>query len=324
PFFAPIAALISLGGGLGQRLPRVAELVGGVALGVLVGDLLVAWIGSGVIQIAVVVALAMVAAVLVGGGAVVVSQAASSAVLVATLLPSSTEGVLNLDRFVDTLIGGGVGLFVSVLLLPVNPIATARREIDPLLGTLAELLEESATVLSERDRRAAALLLARARETQISVDDLHEALEGANEVARIAPVRWQKRGQLAAYLDAAVPVDHMSRNTRVLIRHAISMLQRAEPVPETLPQSLRALAGGIRLLRIDLGRGEEPIESRTSAVATAQMATEALDQTGGFAGQVVVAQVRSLALDLLMATGLSRDDAQALLPGLPEGPVSYG
>ncbi|HMG28937.1 MAG TPA: FUSC family protein, partial [Jiangellaceae bacterium] len=37
PFFAPIAALISLGVGLGQRLPRVVELVAGVAVGVLVG-----------------------------------------------------------------------------------------------------------------------------------------------------------------------------------------------------------------------------------------------------------------------------------------------
>ncbi|MGH8838440.1 MAG: FUSC family protein, partial [Jiangellaceae bacterium] len=115
PFFAPIAALISLGVGLGQRLPRVVELVVGVAVGVLVGDLLVAWIGTGVAQIALVVALAMVAAVALGGGAVIVTQAAASAVLVATLTPTADEGV-NLDRFVDTLVGGGIGLVVSALL----------------------------------------------------------------------------------------------------------------------------------------------------------------------------------------------------------------
>lgn len=324
PFFAPIAALISLGGGLGQRLPRVVELMGGVAVGVLVGDLLIAWMGTGVLQIAVVVALAMTAAVFLGGGAVIVTQAASSAVLVATLIPPTEEQAVNLDRFVDALIGGGVGIIVSVLLVPLNPVSVARRQIDPLLSTLADLLDESATILAERDRPEASLLLARSRETQIAVDELHKALEGANEIARIAPVRWRKRGQLAGYLDAAVPIDHLSRNTRVLARHVISMLQRGEPVPDALPESLRALAGAIRLLRIDLARGEEPIESRTSAVVAAEYATHALDQTGGFAGQVVVAQTRSLAMDTLLATGLERKDAQKLLPDLPEGPVSYG
>ncbi|WP_051425857.1 FUSC family protein [Jiangella gansuensis] len=324
PFFAPIAALIVLGGGLGQRLPRVLELVGGVALGVLVGDLLVAWIGAGVVQIGVVVTLAMVVAVLVGGGPLIVTQAAASAVLVVAFVPPSDGTVINLDRFVDALVGGVVGLVISVVLLPLNPVSAARRQIDPLLTTLAELLEESAQALVGRDRAAATKALERARDTQADVDDMHSAMEGANEVARIAPVRWRERGHLGAYVDVAVPVDHMTRNVRVLCRHVISILQRNEPVPQEVPQSLRALAGALRLLRIDLDRGDEPRESRLSAVAAAQMATEALDHTGGFAGQVVIAQVRSLAVDALLATGLSRDEVQELLPGLPEGPVSYG
>ena len=43
PFFAPIAAVVSLGTSYGQRLRRVVEVTIGVAIGVLVGDLLVAW-----------------------------------------------------------------------------------------------------------------------------------------------------------------------------------------------------------------------------------------------------------------------------------------
>ncbi len=41
PFFAPIAAVVGLGTSYGQRLRRVAEVTLGVAIGVLVGDLLV-------------------------------------------------------------------------------------------------------------------------------------------------------------------------------------------------------------------------------------------------------------------------------------------
>jgi hypothetical protein len=80
----------------------------------------------------------------------------------------------------------------------------------------------------------------------------------------------------------------------------------------------------VSLLRIELGHGDDPRESRASAVAAAELATEALDETGGFAGQVVVAQTRSLAVDILRATGLDRDEALGLLPALPLGPVSYG
>jgi uncharacterized membrane protein YgaE (UPF0421/DUF939 family) len=324
PFFAPIAALISVGVGLGQKLQRVIELVAGVALGVLVGDLLVQFIGVGVIQIAAVVALAMVVAVFLGGGAVIVTQAGASAVLVVTLIPPREGETVNLDRFVDASIGGIVGLVVTALLLPVNPITAVHRALDPLLGTLADLLDRSADVLLAGDRSAAAELLGRARDTQAAIDDVADAVESSSEVARIAPVRWRARGQLVGYLDAAERIDHVARNLRVLARHVISMLRRREPIPEVLPSSLRSLAGAVRLLRMDLEHGANPDDARALAVAAAELATEALDQTGGFAGQVVVAQVRSIAFDLLRATGLDQAQAQSLLPGLPPGPVSYG
>ncbi|WP_278257009.1 FUSC family protein [Nocardioides convexus] len=50
PFFAPIAAVVSLGTSYGQRLRRVAEVTIGVAIGVFVADVLVAGIGSGAWQ----------------------------------------------------------------------------------------------------------------------------------------------------------------------------------------------------------------------------------------------------------------------------------
>jgi uncharacterized membrane protein YgaE (UPF0421/DUF939 family) len=80
PFFAPIAAVISLALSLTSRLRRVAELVVGVSLGVLVGDLLISQIGSGAWQITLVVALTMALAVFTDGATLLVAQAGSSAV----------------------------------------------------------------------------------------------------------------------------------------------------------------------------------------------------------------------------------------------------
>ena len=78
PFFAPISAAIALGTGMGRRVRRGIELVIGVVVGVGLGDLLIAQIGSGPWQIAVVVIIAMSAAVFLDRGALVGTQAASS------------------------------------------------------------------------------------------------------------------------------------------------------------------------------------------------------------------------------------------------------
>ena len=154
PFFAPIAATIVLGLAPGRRSRRAVEMVIGVALGIAVGDLLIAAIGSGAAQIALVVLLAMTAAILLGGGPLVVSQAATSAVLVAAL-PSSHAVP---TRFVDALVGGLVGLAVLVA-VPRNPLTVVRRITRPLFAELRSVLEGIAVALDRRRprrRRAAA------------------------------------------------------------------------------------------------------------------------------------------------------------------------
>ena len=64
PFFAPVAAIITLGVTYGQRMRRGIEIAIGVAVGVLVGELFAALFGTGVWQIMVVLALAMSVATL--------------------------------------------------------------------------------------------------------------------------------------------------------------------------------------------------------------------------------------------------------------------
>jgi len=74
-----------------RRMHRAVELVVGVGF----GDLLVAVIGSGAWQIALVVALAMTMAVWPDSGPLIATQAGRSAVLVATLLPPAEVAAWN-------------------------------------------------------------------------------------------------------------------------------------------------------------------------------------------------------------------------------------
>lgn len=313
PFFAPIAAVVSLGISLGQRMRRALELVIGVSIGIGVGDLLISLIGTGALQITLVVALAMSTAVLLDSGVVIVLQAASSSVLVATLLPPESVG--GPARMIDAAVGGLVGFAVAAL-LPANPLRVAHRNGRLVLGALADALRGVAGAVSRQDIDLASDVLANARKSQSSVEEFRSALTAGQEIARFAPIRWHRRGELERYEAAATPVDRALRNTRVLARRALAALQDYEPVPRALPGMLEELAGAVVLLRDELASGVEPLQTRDATRAVARRSTVEMLGEGNFSMQVVVLQVRSITVDLLQATGLSRVEATAALPPL--------
>jgi uncharacterized membrane protein YgaE (UPF0421/DUF939 family) len=307
PFFAPVAATISLGVTLGQRGRRTVEMVVGVSLGVLVGDLLTAAIGHGTWQIGLFVALAMSAAILVGGGPLLVGQAAASAVLVAALAPPG-HGI-DLSRAIDALVGGAIGVGVS-LLLPVDPIARARTAAEPVMHDLRAVLEDVAAALAARDRLAAETALLRARGLDEQAARLHDAVASGVELARMAPPRRGARAALAQYAGAADQLELAVRNTRVLARGAMRALELDDHVPAELGDALHDLAAAVRSLGRELGGEPAMDEARAAATRAAGRATLVLDRTGNLSVSVLVGQVRSTAVDLLRGTGLTREEAR--------------
>jgi uncharacterized membrane protein YgaE (UPF0421/DUF939 family) len=302
PFFAPISAVVVLGVSVGQRWRRAVELVAGVALGILVGDVLIYFIGTGLWQIALVVILAILSAVFLGGSATVIGQAASSAVLVATLQPPSNG--IYYGRFIDSLIGGGIGVLVMALLLPLNPLTTIQRAAGPALDLLANELDGDANALASRDQAMARSALERMRSTEPDLARFRDALNAATETASLAPVRWRARAPLAQYADGIIHIDRAIRNGRVLARRVLAALGDDEPVSDELITSLRTLAGAVRTLRKELADGVEPRRTREQALAAVGEAADAYRSGLGFSGDVVVAQVRSISTDLLRATGM--------------------
>ncbi|MGI5504060.1 FUSC family protein [Lentzea sp. CA-135723] len=313
PFFAPIAAVVCLGVSLGQRLRRVGELVVGVSVGVGVGDALIGWIGSGPWQIALVVALAMSAAVLLDGGSVIALQAGSSAVLVATLLPPSAGG--GFDRMIDALTGGLVGLAVAAL-IPANPVTVAQRQLKTLTATLSGALKNIAQALEEKDAVKAAGVLAELRTSQSTIDDYKSALQTGSEIAKIAPIRWRSKDELSRYQTAAGPVDYAIRNTRVLARRTMAALKADERIPDGVPEVLVEYAKAVDCLKNELEKGKEPQQTREAVRDAARNLTARRLGGDGFSSKVVLAQIRSVAVDLLQATGLSRSEAMEALPPL--------
>lgn len=322
PFFAPIAAVVSLGLSLGARLRRSVELVAGVTIGIGVGDLLIAAIGTGTWQIALVVGLAMSAAVLLNSGPIFSMQAASSAVLVATLLPPGDSA--GVDRMVDALTGGLVGIAV-VAVIPTHPIGRARKQAANILGTATEVLRMVADGLVSNDDKPIEEALQKARATQGSIDSLRAQLAGGREISRISPLYWNTRGRLDRLSAAADPLDNALRNMRVLARRSLTLVRDDEILNPRLVDQVEKLAHAVETLRqmalADPGQQPDQAEAARVLRSVASGLKPELVENAGLSATVVFAQVRSLTVDLLRVAGLERISAIATLPPTVENPA---
>ncbi len=307
PFFAPIAAVITLGLTVGQRRRRAVELAIGVAVGIAISDALVAAIGTGTWQIGLTVALAMAAAALVGGGSLLASQAGASAVLVATLQPP--EGGFDFGRSLDSLVGAGVALVVSSLLLPVNPIRLVRESIQPVLARLVEALGAVATALTSRHPEAPDAALEAVGRADATHDHLIETLEAAGEAARLSPQRRRALSGLDRYAVAAGELGLAIENVRSLARGAMRAINLDDDMPVEAVEAVNSLATSVHELGHYLDDGD-PEPARRAAVHAAALANAVMEATGNLSALNIVGQVRLTAVDLMRATGLERDRAQ--------------
>lgn len=314
PFFAPIAAVISLGLSLGKRWRRSAELVSGVVIGILVGDLLISVIGSGTWQIIVVVALAMTIAVFIDDGPLIPMQAASSAVLVATLLPPG--GVGGFHRAIDALIGGLIGIIIGAL-VPVNPAHRARRDAAGLLATMRDASRRLAGGLRQMDEAEVFAALASARGTQEAINTMRSDMRGGKEVSAISPLYWTSRERLQRISATADPIDNAVRNFRIIARRALGMTQRGEALDPAIIDILDDIGEAFEVLRAMMiaKPGEEPDQADAARVlrTIARKAKPELVAHSSLSETAVMAELRSLLIDMLMISGLRRSSAAATL-----------
>lgn len=306
PFVAPISAIIALGITYGQRTTRAVEIVVGVAVGVLVADLITLSLGTGPVQIGLVISLAMAAAVLLGGTRLTVSQSATSAALVATVAVPSH---VSFARPIDSLIGGGIALLVNLVVSPVNPVRLAHRAASPVLEELGAVLRDVARGLELEDHDTAIDALARARHLDPMMARFSEAAQVGDEVASLSPLRRRHREDLHLYVRLAEQLDLAVRNVRVLARGAVRAIDLQADVPEETLVALRDLASATIALApdpLDAARGDR---ARGHALDAAARATLGLERTANLSTSVIVGQVRSTATDLVKALGASDDEA---------------
>ncbi len=256
PFFAPIAAAISLGAERGRRGRQAIEMMTGVALGILVGAALLAIAGAGWWQIVVGTFVALVVATAAGAPPMIRNQAAASVILVVALHSAGSN--LAIQRLEDALIGGAAAIAIARFLFPIDPVQLVRDEARALRAGLATALDDVAAALEEGDREHAQTAL----EQVLAVDDhrLMQSLVVARDVVQKAPRRRSQRrrieklGELYRELDASVHDAH------AIATGAVRLANGSKPPPREAAEAVRAAAAAVRAI--------EPDEARAAADRT--------------------------------------------------------
>jgi uncharacterized membrane protein YgaE (UPF0421/DUF939 family) len=308
-FFAPVAAIVSLGLSYGQRLRRVGEVTVGVAVGVAVADIFVRIAGTGIWQVTVVVLASMTVAVLLDASALVVTQAAVQSVVVVTLLPAPSAGF---SRWTDAVVGGAVAL-VAAAVAPQSPLRRPRQEAADALDELAAVLHDTVAAARERDLEAAEAALARARSTDQALGDLRDAAAEGLEIVRSSPFRRRHRATITRVAELAEPIDRAVRNARVLVRRATAAVHFEEAMPAAYLDLVEHLADVTGSLADTLASRGQVADLRPDLDRVARD-TGSAEASPSLSATVVLAQVRSILVDLYELTGLDTDAAMSRVP----------
>ncbi len=301
PAFASIAALISLAVTTGKEGSQVVELVFGVACGLTVADLLLSLIGSGALQIALVVGLATGLVTFFGGGALSITEAGVSALLM-VILASPSSGMSG-DRFIEALVGAGIALGLRAI-IPSNPRRSVSQAAHPIFGEFVGVLENIYEALYTADLEQADDALKKSRQMDARVGGFREALDAGYGTVRLSPPRRRALGHLGFYARAADQLDLAVRDSRGLARAAVAMVRSGGGRLEPLAESVLKLAQAVDALGVYLDSPDHPLDTREYALKAAGDATVVLHARNDLETNMLVGQIRSTALDLLQASGM--------------------
>ncbi len=318
PFFAPISVVIIIGMTGGDRVSKSLDMALGCILGVLVGDLIFYRLGDGGWQIAVIVAGSLLIASFLSSSILVNNQAAIGAILIATIMPPDAE-VTGIDRTVDAIIGCLVAL-ATIALIPQAPMQSARAEVSKVLGIMSSVLDDVSDGLRENNPASIDEALDLIRGTQTGIDDLAAAIKAGQETSRVSPFLWGTRRYINSLARVIPPVDNAVRTTRVLARRAGVLADDNDSATTAQIQLLDTLSQ----VCLELSEVYDVNSRVTQATVIPQCVNElrqaaqeagmdVIPEDGVLSAYAILAQTRSLIVDLLMVCGMSNESALAAL-----------
>jgi hypothetical protein len=301
PFFAPVAALVSLNVSLGERGLNALRLLGGVALGIIVAESTLLLLGGGYGSLAFATFLALVIARALGGARIVLNQAAISAILTIAV----ANGEVGYQRLTDALIGAGVALVFTQLIFSPEPLRLLRRVEANALEGMAIALDLTAQAITGDQTLA-----------DRAIDSLRDVRDGLAELARMRRVSarvarhslvW--RGHVAPVVQETEDAGHLD-----LLGSSCLLLTRMSIGVTTPDQQLARCVRALSETLADLSQQPGDRARRQRAV---DRSLQILAETGAASTEpdprltAALTAVRMAVIDLLLFVGVDPGDIRA-------------
>jgi uncharacterized membrane protein YgaE (UPF0421/DUF939 family) len=306
PFFAPVAAAVSLSKGTHLRGQRALQLIVGVVLGIGIGAAVKAVAGSppgasGAVAIAVAALIALVAALALGGGlfeqgVLFVNQSATSAILMIAVAGAATAST----RLSDALIGGGVTLVITVVLFPAAPLTLIQDAVQQVFAALRDTFAHLAELAGPGGTADRAWALDAGQRIQAQLDGLQEARSTARQDASLAPRRWPERSRVRQAGEQTAPLQLLAATVTSLAH--VSTAGSAAQLPP--PPAVREALGELTSAFAALAEGGD--SSATQAARHAARARELVADAAQASGphpQLIARLVETCAGDTLRLIG---------------------
>jgi hypothetical protein len=163
------------------------------------------------------------------------------------------------------------------------------------------------------DVAAAAATLASARETESLLREMRTAADEGLAVLVSSPFSRAQAPGVRKMAELVDPLDRAMRSTRVLVRKVTVVVARGEQIPLDYRELMANLAEATDTIARALSENASPEVGRQALLDVA-VATSKLPRTTSLVTESVLAQLRSVVVDLLQLTGLDVDEAIAAMP----------
>jgi uncharacterized membrane protein YgaE (UPF0421/DUF939 family) len=310
PLLAVTVCITSLGFSRDARPRRILQTAIGMVVGIAISEIALIYFGAGIIQIAVVLLLVLIAARFISASSAFAVTAAIQAMLV-QILPEPDGGVFL--RTLDGLIGGVMALIVTAL-IPRDPRGIARSDANKLFDFFTETLQSLRLALRDANKSLSNQALKNARASQPLIDNWRMSLDSALSISRISPFLMKHKSELRKQRGLMRAMDLATRNLRVIVRR-VNFLLKDDVARPYLADLCEQIAEAVTNIQEGLSEHEELELAREQLL---EIIKQLDPKKFGIADQIREASVllllRPLLVDLLCATGMTEDAARAELP----------
>lgn len=320
PFFAPVAAWICLGFTY-NRVPRkVLEIGAGATIGVGIGEVVLITLGAGGWQVALgLLAAALVARLLDRGDLFTIQSGVNSMVVIGMGTLGSQLTGAGPSRLIDAFVGAAVALVLAIL-LPGDLLYRPRRYVSNLLAEFGTALSMMGDGLATGNRELLRDAYAQLRGVEGMLNDAETVRKSSAQIVALNPAMRRHLPQIDE-LGRQIELSTRALHTaEILLRQSRGVVAETGPMPE-VGALMHDSAATLHSLSTAVRQWYNPSQARTRAKDLAADCAPESAQPDDWRHTALLSIMRSMAIDLLQLTGLSRDQARHYLPGAGSEPT---